>query len=997
MTESTTLAVPDSFLPDLDSSVREVLFMEGEPIKFTFGTVFLEQGDLESDFYVLLEGKVRVLAPSVDGRERTLAILDAGAYFGEMSLLHDQEVSATVRAKSDGIVIRIPGARFLACCEEHDEIAGMLQEGVRKRTLCNFFAHSTAFDSLSTSAQEDLIGALKEVSFTEGAYIIREGDPPGPLYVLHHGRVKVVQERQGRQQVLAYLRAGDFFGERALVTKENRAASVICVSPVDALSLDQEAFHELCEKEAEFSSLITRKVPEYSEDELPVPPLDFSMLDREPDEDLLFLQHGGHEIAADTYFVDPAYPFVQQLYDHDCGIACLLGLLRWYGKPASRKELLRMSHFPTEGSTPAALMVLASDCGISLEHRTLHDVELERVHLPALFHTQDEHWLLVYEQRNESWTVSDPARGLANMNTDQLSGQWSGHVLECHTEKEEHSTFPSFHLRLISLCVPKDAVPTLSMYIGILAGLYVAVPATLLWLLPHIALSPVGDRLTASSLFLVVGFMFLGSKSYLQVQLQRLAGDVSMDQGSRWFAALVRDASGDLFTFTAHDMKSRIEAITRYRTELLVPCYRLLLSAVTLCLGLLAFMIVVPSMIPGVFICVAGALLLFVLRRQEGVMVSSDELRRQFIDEVHDELRQPSELFRFVALPALYQRWNAAHQYIERAAGVQAQSQVPFIVFTEALLLYLTLLWLVSGVMAELSLQQLSGLSGLVLIIGYSLYRLLRDYSLLAQRRALLERLDDVHYVSEVLTAQQRRHTVRSVQGSLEAKDFSLLAESGEPLHSPCTLELKPGTHYHFFIEHAELLRHLGRFISGESLSYRGHFMVDYVERRDIETGGYRSFIGTLTEDMSLLSGSLWENIACYREVEPGLIRRLMKELGVEAKIQQLPSGYDTLSSHACVQEDMEIRRCVSLVRLICQRPAIIVCRGREVLSLDDRAFLEKHIPHKFTLISIARELLSYTEDVTFVMFKELHVVEIGTHRELMKKENLYYQRRTVS
>ncbi|HZS94436.1 MAG TPA: cyclic nucleotide-binding domain-containing protein [Chloroflexota bacterium] len=62
------------------------------------GTTIVRQGDTSMSFYVVTEGRVRILRTPEDGREITLAEFGPGGFFGEMGLIDDVERAATVIA-----------------------------------------------------------------------------------------------------------------------------------------------------------------------------------------------------------------------------------------------------------------------------------------------------------------------------------------------------------------------------------------------------------------------------------------------------------------------------------------------------------------------------------------------------------------------------------------------------------------------------------------------------------------------------------------------------------------------------------------------------------------------------------------------------------------------------------------------------------------------------------------------------------------------------------
>ena len=70
-------------------------------------------------------------------------------------------------------------------------------------------------------------GALGKI-YGDGDEIIRQGNSGDSMYVVQGGRVEVLQHsKKGREQHLAFLDAGDFFGEMALITKNKRSASAL--------------------------------------------------------------------------------------------------------------------------------------------------------------------------------------------------------------------------------------------------------------------------------------------------------------------------------------------------------------------------------------------------------------------------------------------------------------------------------------------------------------------------------------------------------------------------------------------------------------------------------------------------------------------------------------------------------------------------------------------------------------------------------------------------
>jgi small-conductance mechanosensitive channel/CRP-like cAMP-binding protein len=85
----------------LASATVERLFADGETI--------VGEGDSGSTMYLVRRGRVRV---SVSPADQQVAVIEAGGYFGEMSLLTGDARTATVRAEGDSALLEIASADF---------------------------------------------------------------------------------------------------------------------------------------------------------------------------------------------------------------------------------------------------------------------------------------------------------------------------------------------------------------------------------------------------------------------------------------------------------------------------------------------------------------------------------------------------------------------------------------------------------------------------------------------------------------------------------------------------------------------------------------------------------------------------------------------------------------------------------------------------------------------------------------------------------------------
>lgn len=82
-------------------------------------------------------------------------------------------------------------------------------------------------------------GALGTV-YRDGEEIIRQGEMGDCMYVIQSGRVEVLQSGEFGVQHLAFLGAGNFFGEMAMFEQEKRSATVRSAGESRVLKVDKK-------------------------------------------------------------------------------------------------------------------------------------------------------------------------------------------------------------------------------------------------------------------------------------------------------------------------------------------------------------------------------------------------------------------------------------------------------------------------------------------------------------------------------------------------------------------------------------------------------------------------------------------------------------------------------------------------------------------------------------------------------------------------------------
>ena len=363
------------FLP---ADARTLVVSSFVPASCSYGSVIVREGEKADAFFVLASGKARVVKEGAGGGEVSLNVLRPGDSFGEAGLLDpDATRTATVRASSDVEFLRLDRTVFDALLRIHPQIRTSFELQVRHRSLHNFFRLYGPFAKLPATALGELLNEFQPVSFAKGTVVFRQGDPPGPLFVVEEGRLRVFAEEEGERRPLSYLRKGDFFGEISVFKGGPRTATVEAVSPCRLLALPAKAFQKAAAEHPALRAAIEKQIEQYDFRKIARVPLDFAeellpadaqMRDVSPDQvdqEVAGEEEGAAREApfatADGQFVKRAkrirrFPHVRQIDEMDCGAACTAMICRYYGRAVSLSRIRQLLSPPPTGraSGPSA-------------------------------------------------------------------------------------------------------------------------------------------------------------------------------------------------------------------------------------------------------------------------------------------------------------------------------------------------------------------------------------------------------------------------------------------------------------------------------------------------------------------------------------------------------------------------------------------------------------------------------------------------------------------
>ncbi len=116
------------------------------------------------------------------------------------------------------------------------------------------------FQDMSLTERQHVLELLEHQSFPSGETILREGRSIQILWIVVHGRCRVVKGMDDGEQELAILEPGSVFGEVSFFHPAPHSASVQTLTDVEVMRLSRENYDQLVERDPSAARRIATNV-----------------------------------------------------------------------------------------------------------------------------------------------------------------------------------------------------------------------------------------------------------------------------------------------------------------------------------------------------------------------------------------------------------------------------------------------------------------------------------------------------------------------------------------------------------------------------------------------------------------------------------------------------------------------------------------------------------------------------------------------------------------
>jgi len=287
-------------------------------VNFSAKSYIIVEGKRNADrFYIIRSGKVRLSKEVTIVTEEQGDTLGPGDFFGVVSTMSGQSHIETAQALTDVTLISVQKEQFSQLIQNNAPVAmkiilqfskrmRYLDEALTRLTLKNnavddashiywvgeYYAKNKQYTQAFYTYQKYIkynpkgdnvqtaIERLKKIapyvknvqqdpkpgemmrSFEKDQIVFCEGEPGDELFVIQKGSVKIIKVTDDNEILLAVLKAGDIFGEMALLESKPRAAGAVAYENCQLMAVNRENFQQMIKAQPQLIARLTTLLSE---------------------------------------------------------------------------------------------------------------------------------------------------------------------------------------------------------------------------------------------------------------------------------------------------------------------------------------------------------------------------------------------------------------------------------------------------------------------------------------------------------------------------------------------------------------------------------------------------------------------------------------------------------------------------------------------------------------------------------------------------------------
>lgn len=664
----------------------------------------------------------------------------------------------------------------------------------------------------------------------------------------------------------------------------------------------------------------------------------------------------------------------------DCGVACLLSVIRFHGGNNSLENLRRLSGTSKVGTTLLGLYQCAAKLGFDASGAEGTVEELEKQEEPVILHVELEnhllHYMVFYGISNGEYILGDPAQGVARYDRKKLEKYWkskkcllltpnTSFVKQARTKTEKRKWF-------LKLLKPDKQVLQFSVFVGVVVAILSMTLSVFSQklvddILPSKEIVKLVGGLGLLTLILLVRVGLSGLREYFLIYQTRAFNVRIIDS---FYSALLRLPKPFFDTRKIGELVARLNDTSRIQGVIRTVVGGAIIDALVTVISF-GFLFFYHWQTALIALLISPLYFILIYRFNRKIIDAQRNIMKAYAlnESNYISTMQGITAIKNCSQESFFKRVNQQIYGAFQNEGFKlGQLYIRLSIFSGivGVLLFVAIISYSSYhvIQDQLALGVLFAIIGIVGTLLPSVTSLALLSIPINEAKIAFDRMFEFASTKQESKKGEKLKTIDSI--SIENAMFRFAGR--KPLFSDVSMTIKKGEILGIIGESGCGKTTLGALLQKHYFLDSGQILInDSVSLSEIKTSAWRKMVGVVEQTPSIFNGTLVDNITMGRQVHPEKMESFLKKYGFDSLFIQFPGGYATPLGEEGINISGGQRQLIALARALLQKPKVLIL-DEATSSLDKQT-------ESFVLTLLKR--LSRKSIIIFISHREQSLSKI--------------------